>query len=47
MLRQYHAGRRQGGGNSRGVGAIAVGSIYYLQSREFFHRSPLRSAARA
>jgi hypothetical protein len=46
MLRQYHAGGRQGGGNSLGVGVIAVGSIYYLQSREFFHRFSGRRAVR-
>jgi hypothetical protein len=38
MLREYHAGRRQSGRNPLGVGVIAVGSIDYLQDREFFYR---------
>ena len=31
MLRQYHAQRRQSGDNPRGVGTVALGSIFYLQ----------------
>ena len=37
MLRQYYAQRCRGGDNPLRVGIIAVGSIYYLQDREFFH----------
>lgn len=36
MIRQYHAQRRQGGDNPKGVGVIAVGSIYYLQDDSFW-----------
>ena len=37
MMRQYRAQRCRGGGyNPLGVGVIAVGSIFYLQDREFF-----------
>ena len=36
MIRQYGTQRRRGGANPLGVGVIAVGSIYYLQDREFF-----------
>ena len=36
-MRQYRAQRCRGGGyNPLGVGVIAVGSIFYLQDREFF-----------
>lgn len=31
MMRQYHAQRRRGGDNPKGVGVISTGSIYYLQ----------------
>lgn len=37
MIRQYKAQRRRGGYNPLGVGVIAIGSIYYLQDRGFFH----------
>src|SRR5271169_4401078 len=37
MIRQYKASRRRGGDNPLGVGVIAVGSIYYLQDRGYFH----------
>jgi hypothetical protein len=37
MIRQYKAYRRRGGYNPLGVGVIAIGSIYYLQDRGFFH----------
>jgi len=37
MIRQYKAQRRRGGYNPLGVGVISVGSIYYLQDRDFFH----------
>lgn len=37
MIRQYKAHRRRGGYNPLGVGVIAIGSIYYLQDRGFFH----------
>lgn len=36
MMRQYYAQRRQGGDNPKGVGVIAVGSIYYLQSDSYW-----------
>lgn len=36
MIRQYYAQRRQGGDNPKGVGVIAVGSIYYLQPDSYF-----------
>jgi hypothetical protein len=45
MIRQYFAQRRQGGDNPKGVGVIAVGSIYYLQDdaywRDRFRGSPV------
>lgn len=45
MMRQYYAQRRQGGDNPKGVGIIAVGSIYYLQDdcywRERFRGRPV------
>ena len=31
MIRQYHAQRRQGGNNPRGIGVIAAGTIFCLQ----------------
>jgi hypothetical protein len=31
MIRHYHAPRRQGGNNPRGIGVIDVGTIFYLQ----------------
>jgi hypothetical protein len=31
MIRQYHAQRRRGGNNPRGIGVIDVGTIFYLQ----------------
>lgn len=31
MLNQYHAQRRRGGFNPRGIGTIPVGTIVYLQ----------------
>ncbi len=37
MIRQYKAHRSRGGYNPLGVGVIAIGSIYYLQDRGFFH----------
>jgi hypothetical protein len=37
MIRQYKAHRRRRGYNPLGVGVIAIGSIYYLQDRGFFH----------
>jgi len=36
MIRQYYAQRRQGGDNPKGVGVIAVGSIYYLQNDSYW-----------
>ncbi|CAN2536498.1 hypothetical protein A1351_12205 [Methylosinus sp. R-45379] len=46
MIRQYYAQRRQGGDNPKGVGVIAVGSIYYLQNdgywRDRFRGAPIR-----
>ncbi|MEK8121607.1 hypothetical protein WOB59_00355 [Methylocystis sp. IM4] len=36
MMRQYYAQRRRGGDNPKGVGVIAVGSIYYLQDDSYF-----------
>ncbi|WP_024882379.1 hypothetical protein [Methylosinus sp. LW3] len=45
MMRQYYAQRRQGGDNPKGVGVIAVGSIYYLQNdgywRDRFRGTPV------
>jgi len=45
MLRQYYAQRCRGGDNPLRVGVIAVGSIYYLQDREFFHNCSWGRAA--
>jgi hypothetical protein len=36
MIRQYYAQRRRGGDNPKGVGVIAVGSIYYLQNDSYW-----------
>jgi hypothetical protein len=44
IIRQYHAQRRQGGDNPRGVGVIAVGSVYYIQDDGFW-RDRFRSRA--
>ena len=44
MIRQYGAQRAQGGDNPLRVGVIAVGSIYYLQSQNYFH-NPYGDAA--
>ena len=36
MIRQYYAQQRQSGVNPLGIGVIAVGSVYYLQTEDFF-----------
>jgi len=45
MIRQYHAQRRQGDNNSRGVGVIAAGTSFYLQDedwwRDRYHGAPI------
>jgi len=36
MIRQYGAGRRQGGHNPLGVGVIPAGAIFYLQDESWW-----------
>jgi len=52
MIRQYHAERRQGGNNPRGIGVIAAGRIFYLQGegwwRDRYRGAPIcRSRSRS
>lgn len=36
MMRQYGAGRCRGGFNPLRVGALAAGSVFYIQNEDFF-----------